>query len=174
MISSSLEAGFTALFPVGRELRKVWHVIYDLNYSDVIMSEVAYQITGVAIVYSTVCSGTDQTKYQSSVSLDFMRGIHRGPVNSPQKSPVAWKVFSFDDVIMVLVISIKEPLPWSEAHAYLYGRIHCWTRLFGAYIRNFCAADISLYVQWHVKLFRLMVQGEFLGLIAICRIRHCN
>ena len=30
----------------------------------------------------------------------FVRGIHRWPVNSPQKRPVARKMFPFDDVIM--------------------------------------------------------------------------
>ena len=39
------------------------------HYSDVIMSAVASQITGVLIVYSTVCSGVDQRKHQSSASL---------------------------------------------------------------------------------------------------------
>ena len=29
-----------------------------------------------------------------------MRGIHRGPVNSPHKWPVTWKIFPFDDVII--------------------------------------------------------------------------
>ena len=31
---------------------------------------------------------------------DFVRGIHRWPVNSPEKEPVARKMFPFDDVIM--------------------------------------------------------------------------
>ena len=31
----------------------------------------------------------------------FVRGIHRGPVNSPHKGPVTRKMFPFDDVIMV-------------------------------------------------------------------------
>ena len=37
---------------------------------------------------------------QSSASLAFVRGIHRGPVNSPHKWPVTRKMFPFDDVIM--------------------------------------------------------------------------
>ena len=61
----------------------------------------ASQITGVSNVYSTVCSGADQRKHQSSVSLAFVRGIHRGPVNSPHKGPVTRKTFPFDDVIML-------------------------------------------------------------------------
>ena len=39
------------------------------------------------IVYSTVYSGADQRKYQTSASLTFVRGIHRWPVNSPHKGP---------------------------------------------------------------------------------------
>ena len=34
-------------------------------------------------------------KYQSSASLAFVRGIHRGPVNSPHKWPVTRKCFHF-------------------------------------------------------------------------------
>ena len=39
-------------------------------------------------------------KHQSSASLAFVRGIHRGPGNSPHKWPVMRKIFPFDDVIM--------------------------------------------------------------------------
>ena len=42
----------------------------------------------------------DQRKHQSSASLAYVRGIHRGPVNSPHKWPVTWKMLPFDDVIM--------------------------------------------------------------------------
>ena len=35
------------------------------------------QITSLMIVYSTVYSGTDERKYQSSMLLAFVRGIHR-------------------------------------------------------------------------------------------------
>ena len=50
------------------------------HYNDVIMSVMASQITGILIIYSTVCSGPDQRKHQSSASLDPVRGIHRWPV----------------------------------------------------------------------------------------------
>ena len=52
------------------------------------MSAMASQITGVPIVYSTVCLGADPRKHQSSASLAFVRVIHRWPVNSPHKGPV--------------------------------------------------------------------------------------
>ena len=32
--------------------------------------------------------------------LAFVKGIHRWPVDSPQKGPVTWKMFPLDDVIM--------------------------------------------------------------------------
>ena len=70
------------------------------------MGSVASQITGFSIVYSTVCSGTDQRKHQISPSLAFVRGIHRWPANSPHKGPVTRIMFPFDDVIMVLFYSL--------------------------------------------------------------------
>ena len=70
------------------------------RYSDVIMSAMASLTTGVSIVCSTVCSGTDQRKHQSSASLAFVRGIYRWPMTSPHKWLVMRKMFPFDDVIM--------------------------------------------------------------------------
>ena len=52
-------------------------------------------------------SDADQRNHQSSASLAFVRGIHRGPVNSPHKGPVTRKMFPFDDVIM----SYQEVIP---------------------------------------------------------------
>ena len=66
------------------------------------MGTMAPQITGLTIVYSTIYSGVDHRKHQSSASLAFVRGIHRGPVNSPHKWPVTRKVFPSDDVIMMI------------------------------------------------------------------------
>ena len=64
------------------------------------MIAMASQINILTVVYSTVYSGADQSKHQSSASLAFVRGIHRWPVNSSHKGPVRWKMFPFDDVIM--------------------------------------------------------------------------
>ena len=71
------------------------------HYDDVIMSTLASKITSLTVVYSTIYSGADQSKHQSSASLAFVWGIHRGPVNSPHKWPVTRKMFPFDDVIMI-------------------------------------------------------------------------
>ena len=48
-----------------------------LHYYDVLMGAIAYQITSLTMVYSTVYSDADQRKHQSSASLAFERGIHR-------------------------------------------------------------------------------------------------
>ena len=55
----------------------------------------ASQITSLMIVYSTVYSGADQRKHQSSASLALVRGIHRWPVNSPHKWSVTRKIYPF-------------------------------------------------------------------------------
>ena len=73
------------------------------HYSDVIMSAVASQFTGVSMVCSAICSGADQRKHQSSASLAFVRGIHQWPMNSPHEGPVTRKMFPFDNVIMQAV-----------------------------------------------------------------------
>ena len=85
------------------------HTLCGLNihYSDVIMNPMASQITGVSIVCTTVCSGTDQRNHQSSASLAFARGIHRWPVDSPHKGPVTRIFFPFDHVIMTCNKTIK-------------------------------------------------------------------
>ena len=63
------------------------------------MSTMASQITSLTIVYSTVHSGADQRKHQSSASLAFVgeftgnRWIHKGPVTQ--------NFFPFADVIMI-------------------------------------------------------------------------
>ena len=64
------------------------------------MGMMAFQITSFTIVHSTVYSDADQRKHQSSASLAFVCGIHRGQVNSPHKGPVTRKIFPFDDVII--------------------------------------------------------------------------
>ena len=93
-------------FPCDERAHDTNHVLLCFDsfvpYNDVIMSAMASQITSLTTVYSTVYSGADQRKHQSSASLAFARGIHRWPVNSPHKGPVAPKMFPFGDVIMIL------------------------------------------------------------------------
>ena len=54
-----------------------WIWLHDIDghdhYNGVIMSALPSQITSVSIVYSTVCSGANQRKHQSSASLALWR-----------------------------------------------------------------------------------------------------
>ena len=104
--------------------RHYWTVNF-IHHSDVKMSTMASQITCVTIVYSTVCSGADQRKRQSSASLASARGIYRMPVNSPHKWPVTRKIFPFDDVIMERIFLISPihkddatPIPVARRNKY--------------------------------------------------------
>ena len=87
----TLIAMSTFSFPVIDHRRNNAVIVFEENsrmvkhYSDVIMSTIASQITGVSIVCSTICSGTDQRKHQSSSSLAIVRVIHRWSVDSPHK-----------------------------------------------------------------------------------------
>ena len=92
-----------------------------VHYYDVIMSAMASQITSLTIVYSTIYSGADKRKHQSSASLAFGRKIHL--VNSPHKGPVTRKIFPFDDVIMNLMLKASQLLtPPSDTVLITYHR----------------------------------------------------
>ena len=54
-------------------VKAVWDIFH--QYSDIIMSAMVSQITGVSIACSVVYSGANQRKHQSSASLAFVRGF---------------------------------------------------------------------------------------------------
>ena len=58
------------------KMQELIHVLKTFHYGDFIMNMMASQITSLTIVYSTVYSGSDQRKQQSSTSLAFVRGIN--------------------------------------------------------------------------------------------------
>ena len=89
------------------------------HYNDVMMGAMVSQITSPTIIYSTVYSGADQRKHQSTASLAFVRGIHRWPVNSPHKGPVTRKMFPFDGVMIVKFI------PFTVIHCHSFW-FHHW------------------------------------------------
>ena len=60
------------------------------------MSASASQITSLTIVYSTDYPRRRSGKHQSSVSLAFVKGIHRRQLNSPHKGSATRKLFPFD------------------------------------------------------------------------------
>ena len=82
-----------------------WFIGHPSHHNDVIMGTMASQITSLTIIHSTVYSGTDQRKHQSSAWLALVRRTYRWPVNSPHKGPVTRKMFPFDNVIMSWKVS---------------------------------------------------------------------
>ena len=67
-----------------------WLITNQIHNSDVIINVMAYLITGVSIVYSTVCS-VDQIKHQSwPVTGEF-----------PSQRASNTEMFPYDDVIML-------------------------------------------------------------------------
>ena len=115
------------------------------------MGAMASQITSLVIVYSSVYSGANQRKHQSSASLAFVRGIHRWPVNSPRKGSVTQKKFPFDDVIMGL---------WFSGHWLLTAAlIHS---LLSVLMRNFCQGQ-------HIEsIFQTTFWNVFCGMKNYC------
>ena len=91
------------------------------------MGAITSLITSLTIAYSTVYSDADQRKHQSSASLAFVWGNHRGPVNSPHKWLVTRKVFPFDDVIMDCHICVR-------ATHIVVGHFAAWTTWCGVLI----------------------------------------
>ena len=85
--------------------RTVWRraQLLIVHYNDVIIRVMAFQITSLTIVYSSVLSAAVQRKHQFYASLAFVRRIHRWPVNSLHKWQVTQQMFPFDDVIMFKV-----------------------------------------------------------------------
>ena len=101
------------------------------HYSGVIMGALGSQIASLTIVYSTVYSGTDQRKHQSSASRAFLQGMHKWPVTR--------KMFPFGDVIKVTSIYILftgEPHGDTMSSGFLIWWRQLWGKiLFGAAVR---------------------------------------
>ena len=79
---------FCGGYPVSKLVKCNFEIISTCHhYNDAIKSAMASQIASLTIVYSSIYSGADQRKHQSSASLAFVRGIHRWPVNPLHKGP---------------------------------------------------------------------------------------
>ena len=139
------------------------------------MREIASQITSLDIVYSTVYLGADQSKHQSSASLAFVWGIHRGPVNSPHKWPVTRKMLPFDDVIMsmsyylLVIYTLKLPvfmICWARHKKYLNTLSHAWLDCLT--VSHLGAAMCLLATLW-TNSYRWI---DFHEISRICRLWH--
>ena len=139
-------------------------VLTTFHYNDVIMSAMLSEIIIVSIVCSTVNSGADQGKLQSSTSLAFVRGIHRWPANNPHKRSVTSKMYPFDDVIMFPKYST---LSWRRVMC----AIHPLQKWFSVPRENLMKPPVTNATFWgplllifaRVKLLKLMYEWEELG-----------
>ena len=75
-LRESLLSGWTTTAPQHESLDETGRYLFP-HHSDVMVNAMASQIPSLTIVYSTVNSGADQTKHQSSAPLVFVRGIQR-------------------------------------------------------------------------------------------------
>ena len=118
------------------------------HYNDTITSAMAPQITSLKIVHSTVYSGADQRKHQSSASQAFVWGIHRLPANSPYKGPVMRKMFRFGGVIMLF------PMCWLFISTPIEEKISDFG--FWYFLRDFISLlrYSTLKVPNHISVFR--------------------
>ena len=98
--------------------------------------------------------GRRSKKHQSPVSLAFVRGIHRWPVDSPYKGPVKRKMFPFDDVIMdiykaIWVLSTVVPLITScnntQFDASVLLIMNNWDPVLAIAFQNNAKYDIHIY-----------------------------
>ena len=129
------------------------------HYGDIIISAMASQITTLTIVYAAIYSAANHRKHQSSALLAFLRGIHRWPVNSPHKWPVTRKMFSFDDVIMIIVINfiittllVMGSLYESDLLSFYWKRIHLCCECVIVNIHIYLGGPLSSFIwqnrQW--------------------------
>ena len=127
-------------------------IIYSVYYyfSDIIMNMMASQINSNSIVCSTVCSGTDEWIYQSSVSLAFVRWIHCWPVDFPHKVPVTWKMLPSDDII--IWISYRGVSVFATDCPVVFGAMGS---AFASFIvdNDFCAFAFFIYIYIYKHMY---------------------
>ena len=126
----------------------------------VIMGAMASQITGVSIVHSTVCSGTNQRKVQSSASLAFVRGISLVTGEVPtQRSSIAKNVsiwwchheYSSTVIHSKVVIFWNPPINYDRPYIRLYNTLSYETYCNQGSIST-REAGFALVAGWYVSV----------------------
>ena len=87
------------------------------HYIDVMMTTMASQITSLTVVYSTGYSDADQRKHQSSASLAFVWGIHRGRWTPRTKGQLRGKCFH------LMTSSCRHGICWYSPSKFTFA---CW------------------------------------------------
>ena len=135
----------------------------------------------VSGVCSAACSGTVQSKHQSSALLALVRRIHRWPVNSPHEGPVTRKCFIF----WWRYHGCSQYLPWSifDSHPMplvsLCRRTKFYTRV-SFPNSNGLANLMNLDGPWQTKReedginFLYLAILPFFAYNRLCLTRHCG
>ena len=158
---------------------------HSLHYIDVIMTTMASQITSLTIVYSTVYSGADQRKYQSSTSLAFVWGIHRDRWIPRTKGQLRGKCFHLMTSSCVIRIitpqlscnSLRGRFPKKSV---LCLHLSCWTVLrthkhifaFSVLSRNWYGSESWKTSAIHTDLFTLY--NQYLSTIVVSKFRSID
>ena len=145
--------GYITTWVISPPVKHHWGIWLN-HYSDVIMGTMATQITSFTIVYSTFIQTQIKKKYQTSASLAFVRGLHRGPVNSPHKWSETRKMSPFDDVIMFLVLK-SEYSGISQYHGrWCYGSLRRQaTNNHGIYCADQCFPLVQHFNYLYISTF---------------------
>ena len=136
------------------------------------MSTMASQVTNLTIVYSTVYSGANQRKHQSSASLAFVREIHRGPVTSPHKCQQRGKCFYWMTSSCFLWFVYVRFYPFPP------GWLHCVPRYFYRFVlkdlNSFRENSLFIYVKsvWFTLMLSLF-ESLFKHNTRTCCLRAC-
>ena len=133
--------------------------------SGVIMGAIASQITSLTIVYSTVYSGADQRKHQSSASLAFVRGIHRFPAeraSNAENVSIWWRHHISDEHVAVMdVVYFAAESPCIVTFSHMHSRwlrtvvqfIQIYQHQFSHGTQGFHMVTVSYLVQRHQLAF---------------------
>ena len=105
------------------------------HWSDVTMSAMVSQITGIWTVCSVVCSLTLKSKKTSKLGvIGFVRGNHQWPVDFPHKGPITRKMFPFDESSWITLSKWLPYLPRANKSTFPVPSLPWWTPFLSCHI----------------------------------------
>ena len=116
------------------------------------MGATAFQITSLTIVYSTVYSGADQRKHQSSVLLAFVCGIHRWPVNSRTNGQLRGKCFHLMTSSCQTSIDVILLIRWKISEEAMTDYAFTSNNFYNINVVDFCGEDCIITIIFTVRV----------------------
>ena len=123
------------------------------------MSMMVSQITNLTIVYSTIYSGADQRKHQSSASLAFVRVIHWWPVTMLGWADITGVTSDVGMPSTYLVIAILHSSNWYDIMALTsvgskiisVSLLMCQSVLWYWHTMRLCSLNIKILIAFPIK-----------------------